>query len=194
MLALTLLNAAVVAGIAISMNLARPHWLIVLVGFYGLLYLTEKNKHSSKGLGCVFLLTGFMGYTIGPIINHFLGAGAGDLVALAFFGTAAIFFSLSAYVIVTKKDMSFLSGMMFAGMIVLIIAIIANIFLQIPALHLTICAVMILFSSGAILMQTSEIVRGGETSYISATVSLFVSLYNIFLSLLQILGIMGNND
>ena len=158
------------------------------------MYLTEKNRNNSMGILFVFLFTGFLGYTVGPLINRYISAGMGDIVVMAFAGTAFTFFALSAYVLTTKKDMSFLNGMMMAGFVVLIVAMIGNIFLQIPALSLAISAMFILFSSAVILMQTSSIIHGGETSYISATVTIFLSLYNIFVSLLQILGIMGSDD
>ncbi|MDX2321401.1 MAG: Bax inhibitor-1/YccA family protein [Moritella sp.] len=194
LLAMTLAFSAIIAAAVVTLNLPSPGFIITLVGVYGLMYLTEKNRNNSMGILFVFLFTGFLGYTVGPLINMYIGAGMGDIVVLAFAGTAFTFFGLSAYVLTTKKDMSFLSGMMTAGFVVLIVAMIGNIFLQIPALSLAISAMFILFSSGAILMQTSAIIKGGETSYISATVTIFVSLYNIFVSLLQILGIMGGDD
>ncbi|QUM83954.1 MULTISPECIES: Bax inhibitor-1 family protein [unclassified Moritella] len=194
LLAMTLAFSALVASAVVTLNLPSPGIIITLIGVYGLMYLTEKNRNNSMGILFVFLFTGFLGYTVGPLINMYLGAGMGDVVVLALAGTAFTFFALSAYVLTTKKDMSFLSGMMMAGFVVLIVAMIGNIFLQIPALSLAISAMFILFSSGAILMQTSSIIHGGETSYISATVTIFVSLYNIFVSLLQILGIMSSDD
>ncbi len=194
LLSMTLAFSALVAGLSMAFNMPRPHWIIVIAGFYGLIFLTEKNRDSSLGIVFVFMLTGFMGYTLGPILNMFLSNGGGETIMLALGGTALTFFALSGYVLTTKKDMSFLGGMMMAGFVVLIVAVIANIFLQIPALGLAISAMFILFSSGAILMQTSSIIHGGETNYISATVTLFVSIYNIFISLLSILGIGGNND
>jgi modulator of FtsH protease len=194
LLAMTLAFSSLVAAAVVTLNLPAPGIIITLVGVYGLMYLTEKNRNNSMGILFVFLFTGFLGYTVGPLISMYLGAGMGDVVVLALAGTAFTFFGLSAYVLTTKKDMSFLNGMMMAGFVVLIVAMIGNIFLQIPALSLAISAMFILFSSGAILMQTSAIIHGGETSYISATVTIFVSLYNIFVSLLQILGIMGSDD
>lgn len=194
LLAMTLTFSAIVAAAVVSLNLPSPGIIITLVGVYGLMFLTEKNRNNSMGILFVFMFTGFLGYTVGPLINSYIGAGMGDVVVLAFAGTAFTFFGLSAYVLTTKKDMSFLSGMMMAGFVVLIVAMIGNIFLQIPALSLAISAMFILFSSGAILMQTSSIIHGGETSYISATVTIFVSLYNIFVSLLQILGVMNSDD
>ncbi|MCJ8348426.1 Bax inhibitor-1/YccA family protein [Moritella sp.] len=194
LLAMTLAFSALVAGAVVTLNLPSPGFIITLVGVYGLMYLTEKNRNNSMGILFVFLFTGFLGYTVGPLINRYIGAGMGDIVVMAFAGTAFTFFALSAYVLTTKKDMSFLNGMMMAGFVVLIVAMIGNFFLQIPALSLAISAMFILFSSAAILMQTSSIIHGGETSYISATVTIFLSLYNIFVSLLQILGIMSSDD
>ena len=194
LLAMTLAFSALVAGAVVTLNLPSPGFIITLVGVYGLMYLTEKNRNNSMGILFVFLFTGFLGYTVGPLINRYIGAGMGDIVVMAFAGTAFTFFALSAYVLTTKKDMSFLNGMMMAGFVVLIVAMIGNFFLQIPALSLAISAMFILFSSAAILMQTSSIIHGGETSYNSATVTIFLSLYNIFVSLLQILGIMSSDD
>ncbi|MER2492263.1 Bax inhibitor-1/YccA family protein [Catenovulum sediminis] len=194
LLALTLAFSAIVAAVTGAMGLPRPHFLVILVGFYGLLFLVHKTANSSAGLLSVFALTGFMGYTLGPILSMVVSAGASDLIVLALGGTALTFFALSAYVLTTKKDMSFLGGMMMAGFVVLIVAVIANLFLQMPAIALAISAMFILFSSGAILMQTSEIVRGGETNYILATVTLYVSIYNIFVSLLHILMSFAGGD
>jgi len=189
LLSMTLAFSALVAGVTAALALPPPGLLLFFVGTYGLMFLTMKTQNSPMGLVSVFAFTGFMGYTLGPIIGMFLGAGAADTIMLALGGTALTFFALSAYVLTTKKDMSFLGGMMMAGFVVLLVAVIANLFLQIPALSLAISALFILFSSGAILMQTSAIIHGGETNYISATVGLYVSLYNIFLSLLSILGL-----
>lgn len=194
LLALTLAFSAVVAGVSMAMNWPHPGLIVTLVGFYGLLFLTHKTSNSSAGLLSVFALTGFMGYTMGPILNMVIGNGGADVVMTAFGGTALIFFALSAYVLTTKKDMSFLGGMMVAGFFVIVIGFVANIFLQLPALSLALSGLFILFSSGAILMQTSAIIRGGERNYILATVTLFVSLYNIFLSLIHLLTAFGGND
>lgn len=194
LLAMTLAFAAVVAGAAMAFNLPHPGLIITLVGFYGLLYWVHKAANTSMGLIAVFAFTGFLGYTLGPILNMVIGAGGGEIVMTALGGTALTFFGVSAYALTTKRDLSFLGGMMTAGFIVLVVAVIANIFLQLPALSLAISAMFILFSSGAILMQTQAIVRGGETNYILATVTLFVSIYNIFLSLIQLLMAFGGND
>jgi len=173
--------------------LPSPGLILMLVGFYGLMFLTHKLANSPAGILAAFAFTGFLGYCLGPILNSFLSAGMGDVIALALGGTALVFFCCSAYVLTTRKDMSFLGGMMMAGFVVLLVAVIANLFLQIPALHLAISVMFILFSAGAILWETSNIIHGGETNYIRATVSLYVSLYNIFVSLLSILGFARSN-
>lgn len=194
LLAMTLAFSAVVAFTAMTMNAPALPWWGMLVGFYGLLFLTNATSNSSAGLLSVFALTGFLGYTLGPILNRYIGAGLGDIVALAFGATALVFFACSAYVLTTKKDMSFISGMMVALFVVLLVGIIANIFLAIPALGLALSSLFVIFSSGAILLATSNIIHGGETNYIRATVDLYVSIYNLFVSFLQIFGILGNDD
>lgn len=194
LLGLTLAFSSVVAMVTMSLNLPRLPWWGMLVGFYGLLFLTNATANSAAGIASVFALTGFLGYSVGPILNMYLGAGLGDVVALAFGATAAVFFACSAYVLTTRKDMSFLSGMMIALFVVLLVGIIANIFLAIPALSLAISALFVVFSTGAILMTTSNIIHGGETNYIRATVDLYVSLYNLFVSFLQLFGAMSNDD
>ncbi|MFH7587383.1 Bax inhibitor-1/YccA family protein [Oceanimonas smirnovii] len=189
LLGMTLVVASLSAGISAMMNLPHPGLIITLVGFYGLMFLTERNRNSGLGLLFIFAFTAFTGYTIGPILNMYLSTAKGaETVMLALGGTALTFLSLSAYVLTTKKDMSFLGGMMMAGFVVILVGFVANIFLALPALSLALSALFILFSSGAILMQTSAIIHGGEQNYISATVTLYVSIFNIFLSLLQLLG------
>ncbi|CZF78259.1 membrane protein [Grimontia sp. AD028] len=194
LLSLTLVWAAVVAGVSMAANLPYPGIIITLVGFYGLLFLTEKNKNNSMGLVFTFLFTGFTGYTLGPILNMYVGAGMGWAIAPALGGTALTFMACSAYALTTKRDLSFLNGMLLAGFVVLVVGMIANIFLQMPMLSVAISGIFVLFSTGVILLTTQSIVRGGETNYISATISLYVSIYNLFLSLLQLLGIFGGDD
>ncbi len=189
LLAMTLGFSALVAGASAVLNLPHPGLLLTLVGFYGLMYLTERNRDSALGLLCVFAFTGFIGYTLGPILNMVIATRGMETVMVALGGTALTFLSLSAYVLTTRKDMSFLGGMMTAGFVVILVGFVANLFLHLPALHLALSALFILFSSGAILMQTSAIIHGGERNYISATVTLYVSIYNIFLSLLSLLGL-----
>lgn len=194
LLGMTLVFSSVIAFVAMSMNAPALPWWGVLAGFYGLLFLTNATANSGAGILSVFALTGFLGYTLGPILNRYLGAGLGDAVALALGATALVFFACSAYVLTTKKDMSFLSGMMMALFVVLLVGVIANIFLHIPALSLALSGLFIIFSSGAILLTTSNIIHNGETNYIRATIDLYVSLYNLFVSFLQIFGVLSSDD
>lgn len=193
LLGLTLAFSALTATLSTVYALPAPGLILMLVGFYGLMFLTYRLANSPAGILAAFAFTGFLGYSLGPILNSFLSAGMGDVIGLALGGTALVFFCCSAYVLTTRKDMSFLSGMMMAGFVVLLVAVVANIFLNIPALHLAISVLFVLFSAGAILWETSNIIHGGETNYIRATVSLYVSLYNIFVSLLSLLGMSRNN-
>lgn len=193
LLGLTLAFSALTATLSTVYALPAPGLIIMLVGFYGLMFLTYRLANSPAGILAAFAFTGFLGYSLGPILNSLLSAGMGDVIGLALGGTALVFFCCSAYVLTTRKDMSFLGGMMMAGFVVLLVAVVANIFLQIPALHLAISVMFVLFSSGAILWETSNIIHGGETNYIRATVSLYVSIYNIFISLLSILGMSRSN-
>jgi len=185
--------SAVVAYVAAVMNLAHPGLIVTLVGFYGTLFVIHKTRNSAAGIFWVFVLTGFMGYTLGPIVG-LLSATAPQILIQALGGTGLIFFGLSAWVLTSKKDFSFLSGMIAAGFWVLLIAIIASLFLNISGLSLAISAGFMIFSSMIILYQTSEIIKGGERNYISATVTLYVSLYNIFVSLLHLLMAFSGDD
>lgn len=195
LLALTLGFSSLVAYLAMQANAPYPNIFVVLIGFYGLFFLTAKLRNSAWGLVSTFALTGFMGYTLGPILNMYLGmASGGELIASALSMTALVFFGLSAFVLITRKDMSFLSGFITAGFFVLLGAMLASFFFQISGLQLAISAGFVLFSSVCILYQTSAIIHGGERNYIMATIGLYVSLYNLFISLLQLMGIMGGDD
>ncbi len=189
LLSLTLAFSAVTAGAAVLMDAPRPNIFIVLGGFFGLLFLTNYLRNSAWGLASVFALTGFMGYTLGPIISMYLGLpGGGQIVMTAFGGTAAIFLGLSAYALTTQRDFSFMRGFLFAGILVGFLAALAAYFLQMPGLSLAVSVMFMILMSGLILYQTSEMVNGGETNYIMATVTLYVALYNLFTSLLHLLG------
>jgi len=189
LLAFCLGFSAVVAGTSVALRLPNPGVIITLVGFYGLLWLIHRNRDSGTGVALLFALTGFMGYTVGPMISNALNMpNGGQTVMLALGGTASIFAALSAYALVSKRDFSFMGSFLMAGMIVAIVASLAGIFLQIPALSLAISAVVALLMSGMILYETSNIVRGGETNYVMAALSLFVSIFNLFTSLLHLLG------
>ncbi len=195
LLALTLAFSGLVAFIAQQAKVAYPNIFVVLIGFYGLFFLTAKLRNSVWGLVSTFALTGFMGYTLGPILNHYLGmSNGGEVIASAMGMTALVFCGLSAYVLTTRKDMSFLAGFIIAGFFVLIGAMIAGFFFQIPGLQLAISAGFVLFASASILFQTSAIIHGGERNYVMATISLYVSIYNLFVSLLQLIGAFSGDD
>jgi len=196
LLSMTLLFSAITAGAAMYLNLPHPGMIITLVGYFGLLFLTTKFRNSALGLLFVFALTGFMGLTIGPILNMYIKAFSNghELIMMALGGTGVIFLGLSGYALTTRKDFSFMGGFLMVGILVAFLAGIGAILFSIPALSLAVSAMFILLMSGMILLQTSAMVNGGETNYILATVSLYVSLYNLFLSLLQILGVFGGDD
>lgn len=187
LLSMTLAFSAVIALSAAALNLPHPGLIITLVGYFGLLFLTQKFQHSSAGVLCVFALTGFMGYTLGPILSMYW-AMAPQVVGQALGGTAVIFFAMSGYALTTKRDFSFLSSFLLIGILVAFLAGLGAIFFEIPALSLAVSAMFVLLMSGMILFETQQIVKGGETNYIMATVSLYVSLYNLFTSLLHLLG------
>ncbi|PAU65856.1 BAX inhibitor protein [Pseudomonas sp. PIC25] len=194
LLAMTLAFSGLVAYVAQQMNAPRPGFLVVLIGFYGLFFLTAKLRDSVWGLVSTFALTGFMGYTLGPILSLYLSMpNGGEVVSSALAMTALVFFGLSAYVLTTRKDMSFLAGFITAGFFVLLGAVLVSLFFQISGLQLAISAGFVLFSSACILFQTSAIIHGGERNYIMATISLYVSIYNLFVSLLQLLGVFSDD-
>ena len=181
--------AAVTAGAAAALGLPHPGMLLTLAGYFGLLFLISKYRDSGAGIALVFALTGFMGYTLGPVISHYLKMPNGSLtVMMALGGTAATFFGMSAYAMVTKRDLSGLGSFLGIGVLVAFVAGLAAIFLEIQALSLAVSAVFVLLMSGMILYETNNIVRGGETNYVMATLSLFVSIFNLFTSLLHLLG------
>ncbi|MGM7317546.1 Bax inhibitor-1/YccA family protein [Idiomarina sp. ST10R2A5] len=195
LLAMTLAFSAVVATISTMMNLPYPGLIITLVAYFGLLFGIHKTKDSGMGIVLTFALTGFLGYTLGPILNMALSMpGGGEMVATALGGTALTFFATSAYVLTTKKDMSKLGGLVTAGIIMVFVAMLANLFFQLPALQLAISAIMIPLMAMLIMWQTSDIINGGERNYILATVTLYVSIYNLFLSMLQLLMAFGGDE
>jgi len=196
LLSLTLLFSAAMAGVSMMLNLPHPGMLITFVGYFGLLFLTTKFRNSALGLLFVFMLTGFMGMTLGPIINMYLNAFSNghELVMTALGGTGVIFLGLSGYALTSKKDFSFIGGFLMIGILVAFLASLGALFFNIPALSLAVSAMFILLMSGMILYETSAIIHGGETNYIMATVSLYVSIYNLFLSLLQLLGVFAGED
>ena len=196
LLALTLLFSGLMAGVAMALNVPPVGIIITLVGWFGLLFLTTKFRNSPLGLVFVFAFTGFMGFTVGPIVQLYMTAleNGGQIVMTALGGTGIIFVGLSGYVLTTKKDFTFIGGMLMVGILVAFIAGIAAVVFSIPALSLAVSAMFVLLMSGLILFQTSQIVNGGETNYIMATITLYVTIYNLFMSLLHIFGIFGGDD
>jgi len=193
LLSMTLLFSALTAGTAAALSLPHPGIIVTLVGYFGLLFLTTKFRNSSAGVLCVFALTGFMGYTLGPVINAYLAMNNGpQLVMTALGGTGVIFLALSAYALTSKKDFSFMGGFLTVGVLVAFVAGLGAMFFQTPVLSLAVSAMFVLLMSGLILYQTSDIIRGGETNYIMATVTLYVSIFNLFTSLLHLLGFMND--
>jgi len=191
LLAMTLIFSAATAGVAMTMNLPFFNPILTLVGYFGLLFLTTKFRNSSLGLVFVFMLTGFMGMTLGPILNMYLGTTGGDeLIMTALGGTGVIFLGLSGYALTSRKDFSFMGGFLMVGILVAFLAGIGAMIFSMPILSLAVSGMFILLMSGLILYQTSQIIHGGETNYIMATVTLYISIYNMFLSLLHILGAM----
>ena len=187
--------SALTAGMSAMLGLPYPGMLITMVGYFGLLFLITKNRDSGVGVALLLALTGFMGYTLGPIISIYLKMPNGTLtVMMALGGTAAIFLGLSAYALVTKRDLTVMGSFLTIGVLVAFLASLAAVFLNIPALSLTVSAVFVLLMSGMILYETNNIVRGGETNYVMATLSLFVSIFNLFVSLLQLLGFANSRD
>ncbi|HEC15295.1 MAG TPA: Bax inhibitor-1/YccA family protein [Sedimenticola sp.] len=195
LLSMTLLFSALMAGISMALNLPHPGLLLTLGGYFGLLFLTAKFRDRALGLIFVFALTGFMGYTLGPILNAYLSLpNGGQVVMNALGGTGVIFLGLSGYALASRKDFSFMGGFLMAGILVAFLAGLGAVFFEMPALSLAVSAMFILLMAGLILYETSNIIHGGETNYIMATVTLYVSIYNLFTSLLHLLGALGGDE
>ena len=194
LLSITLLFSAITAGLSMFMQVGHGVSLACSFGALALIwFVLPRTAHSAAGIGIVFAITGLLGFGLGPVLSHYLSLSNGsELVATSLGGTGIIFLALSGYVLTTRRDFSFMGGFLMVGLIIAILAAVANIFLGIPALSLAVSAAIILIMSGFILFETSQIVHGGETNYVMATVSLYLSLYNIFTSLLHILGIFGD--
>jgi len=193
LLSMTLLFSAAMAGVSIAFNVPYFGPIITLVGYFGLLFLTTRFRNSAAGLVCVFALTGFMGLTLGPILSLYLNTPQGtDLVMTALGATGVVFLGLSAYAVKSERDFSFMGGFLMVGMIGLLAVILLGLFIDLSAFQMAISAGVVLLMSALILYETSNIIHGGETNYIMATVSLFVSIYNLFTSMLMLLG--GGDD
>lgn len=195
LLSMTLMFSAVTAGASMALNLPHPGLLLTLGGYFGLLFLTSKYRDTGLGLAFVFALTGFMGYTLGPILNSYMALSNGSqIVMTAMGGTGAIFLGLSGYALTSRKDFSFMGGFVLTGILVAFLAGLGAIFFEMPGLSLAVSAMFVLLMSGLILYETSNIIHGGETNYIMATVTLYVSIFNLFTSLLHLLGFMGGDE
>ncbi len=195
LLAMTLAASAVTAGIAMVFGAPALPWWMTLAGFFGLLFTVHKLKDRTAGIAAVSALTGFMGYTLGPLLSMYLATPNGaQHVAFAFGTTAAAFIGLSAVALTTKRDLSFMGGFLTAGIIVALVAAVASIVFQMPALALAVSASVVLLMCGLILYETQQIVNGGETNYLLATVTLYVSVFNLFTSLLHLLGFFGSDE
>jgi modulator of FtsH protease len=195
LLAMTLLFSAGVAVASLTLKLPAPGLVLTLVGYFGLLYAVHKLQNSGWALPAVFALTGFMGYTLGPLLTHSLALpGGANTVTLALAATGATFLALSSFVLLTRRDFSYMGGFLFVGMVIALLAGLASVFFDMPALGLVVSAMVALLSAGLILFETSRIVNGGETNYVMATVGLYVSVFNLFTSLLSLFGLGGSND
>ena len=189
LLSMTLLTSAVTAGIAMAVGVSYVNPFIMLIVFIGMPFVIDRFRNSAWGLLLTFLFTGFMGYVLGPILNYYLALSNGSqIVAAAMTTTAAVFFSLSAYALTTRKDFSFMRGFLFAGLIVVLVAIVANLFMQIPALSLTISSVAVMLMAGLILFDTSRMIHDPHANYIMMTVSIYANIYVMFVHLLNLFG------
>ena len=195
LLGMTLVLSAVTAAMSMAMGLGQGMAMILMLVGFGLLFVVHKMADTSKGLIAIFAFAGVMGASIGPMLNHYLAMTGGPaLVMQALGGTAVVFFGLSAYALTTRKDFSYMGGFLMVGLLVAVVAMIANIFLAIPALSLTISAAVVMIMSGLILFDTSRIINGGETNYIRATVSLYLDIFNLFIHLLSLLSVFSGDD
>lgn len=195
LLGMTLAFSAATAGVAMAINLSHTVALVLMLVGFGLLFVVNRLADTAKGLPAIFAFTGVMGASLGPMLNFYLALPGGPaLVLQALGGTAVVFFGLSAYALTTRKDFSYMGGFLMVGLLVAIVASIANIFLGIPALSLTISSAIVFIMSGLILFDTSRIINGGETNYIRATVSLYLNIYNLFIHLLHLLTALGGGD
>jgi modulator of FtsH protease len=195
LLAMTLFTSASAAGIAMAAGAQPVHWLLMLGVFIGMPFVISYFRDSVWALPLTFAFTAFMGYVLGPILSLYLSLPNGPQIVMAAFGTTAVaFVGLSAYAISTRKDFSFMGGFLMVGLLVVLAAIIANIFLQIPALSLTISAAAVLLMSGLILFDTSRMIHGGETNYVIMTVSLFANIYVMFVHLLNLFSALSGGD
>ena len=189
LLSMTLLTSAVTAGFAMMAGASYVNPFIMLIVFIGMPFVINYFRNSAWGLLLTFVFTGFMGYVLGPVLNYYLAMSNGSqIVASAMTTTAVVFFSLSAYALTTRKNFSFMGGFLFAGLIVVLLAIVANLFLNIPALSLTISSIAVMLMAGLILYDTSRMIHDPNANYIMMTVSIYANIYVMFVHLLNLFG------
>ena len=196
LLSMTLIFSAFTAWVAMAINMRPLGWMITLGVYFGLLFITTKLRNSVWGIASVFALTGFLGLTIGPYVNlvtHAYSNGH-EIVMMALGGTGVTFLALSGFALTTRKDFSGIGKFLMVGILVAFLASIGNIFFQIPALSLAVSGMFIMLMAGLILYQTQQIVNGGETNYLMATVTLYIAIYNMFMSLLHLLSVFMGED
>ena len=196
LLSLTLLFSALMAGVAMKTNAAPLHWLIQIVGMFGLLFLTMWLRNTVWGLISIFAFTGFTGYTLGPVMNAYIAqfSNGSQLILTSLGATGVIFVALSGYVLTTKKDFSFLGGFLFIALLAGILLSFAGMLFHLPMMQVAISGVFVVVFSGYILFNTSQILHNGETNYIMATITLYLDILNLFLSLLRILSYFSGSN
>lgn len=189
LLSLTLLLSAGMAALSLAAGLGRGSAMVLMLVSFGLIFWVQKTANTAQGLLAIFVFAGCMGAALGPMLAVYLHMHNGPMLVMeALAATSLVFFSLSAYALISRRDFSFMGGFLMTGLVVVVVAMFANMFLHIPLLGLVLPAVVVVLMSGLILFDTSRIVRGGETSYIRATLSLYLNFYNLFISILQLLG------
>ncbi|MCV2884084.1 Bax inhibitor-1/YccA family protein [Aestuariibacter sp. AA17] len=195
LLAMTLAFSAVCAGITASIGIGPMAALGMSIGAFVLLFVVNSQAEKASGIFWVFAFTGLLGGSLGYTLSFYAGLANGpELIMQALGATALVFFALSGYVLTTKKDFSFMGGFLMVGLIVVLVAALANLFFQVPAVSLAISSAIVFIMSGLILYDTSRIIHGGETNYIRATVSMYLNIYNLFTSILHLLGAFGGDD
>ncbi|WJW74325.1 Bax inhibitor-1/YccA family protein [Thiohalobacter sp. IOR34] len=196
LLSLTLLFSAAMAGLSMLVSVSPMVSMGTSLGALALIWLVlPRTENSAAGIAVVFAIAGLLGFGLGPILQMYLALpNGGQVIATALGGTGVVFLGLSGYALTSRRDFSFMGGFLFVGLIVVLVAMVANLFLEIPALSLALSAAIVLLMSGLILFDTSRIINGGETNYIRATVALYLDIYNLFIALLQLLGAFSSDD
>jgi modulator of FtsH protease len=195
LLSVTLIFSAIMAAVSVVVQMPPMTGIICTIGAMVLaMFVLPKMANSASGIWVVFAITGLLGFGLGPMLTHYLSMPNGSqLIATAFGGTGVIFLGLSGYALTTKKDFSFMGGFLMAGILMVIVVMVANIFLNMPALSLALSAIIIMLMSGFILHDTSQMIHDPNANYLMMTVSLYISIFNIFVHLLHLLGVMSDD-